>query len=136
MPEFPDLTVYLEALERRVVGHRLEHIRLASPFLVRTADPSLTAAHGKVIKELRRIGKRIVFGLEEDLFVVVHLMIAGLFQWRQAGVKIPARIGLAAFGFSHGTLQFTEAGTKKLASLHLVHGEAALRQFDSGGTNR
>ena len=120
MPELPDLTVYLEALERRVVGHRLEHIRLASPFLVRTADPPLTAAHGKVIKELRRIGKRIVFGLEEDLFVVVHLMIAGRFQWRQAGVKIPARIGLAAFDFSHGTLQFTEAGTKKLASLHLV----------------
>ena len=133
MPVLPDLTVYLEALERRVVGHRLEHIRLASPFLVRTADPPLTAAHGKVIKELRRIGKRIVFGLEEDLFLVVHLMIAGRFKWRQAGVKIPARIGLAAFDFPHGTLQFTEAGTKKLASLHLVHGEAALRQFDSGG---
>jgi formamidopyrimidine-DNA glycosylase len=133
MPELPDITIYLEALQRRIMGHRLERIRLVSPFLVRTADPPLVEANGKVIRELRRIGKQIVFGLEGDLFLVVHLMIAGRFHWRRAGSKIPGKVGLAAFDFAVGTLLLTEAGTRKLAALHMVRGENGLRQFDLGG---
>ncbi|HJU05719.1 MAG TPA: DNA-formamidopyrimidine glycosylase family protein [Nitrospiraceae bacterium] len=133
MPELPDLTIYIEALHRRVTGRRLERIRLASPFFLRTVDPPLGDAHGRMVCELRRIGKRIVFGLEGKLFLVVHLMVTGRFHWRQAGAKIPQKVGLAAFDFAHGTLMLTEAATTKLAALHLVCGEHGLRQFDLGG---
>jgi formamidopyrimidine-DNA glycosylase len=133
MPELPDLTIYLEALHRRVVGHRLEHIRLLSPFFLRTVEPSLVEAHDKTVRELRRIGKRIVLGLDDDLFLVVHLMIAGRFHWRQAGAKVPGKVGLAALDFAHGTLMLTEAGTTKLAALHLLRSEQELRRFHSGG---
>ncbi|MGH7233721.1 MAG: Fpg/Nei family DNA glycosylase [Nitrospiraceae bacterium] len=133
MPELPDITIYLEALHRMVMGHRLERVRLVGPSLLRTTDPPLVEAHGKTVRELRRIGKRIVFGLDDELFLVVHLMITGRFHWRQAASKIPGKIGLAAFDFTHGTLMLTEAGTKKLAALHAVRGEQDLRQFDLGG---
>jgi formamidopyrimidine-DNA glycosylase len=133
MPELPDLTLYLDALQSRIVGQRLECVRVASPSLLRTADPALMDTHGKIVRELRRIGKQIVVELEDDLFLVVHLMIAGRFQWRAAGAKIPGKIGLAAFDFAHGTLLLTEAGTRKRAALHVVHGEAELRRFDAGG---
>jgi formamidopyrimidine-DNA glycosylase len=133
MPELPDLTLYLEALQSRIVGHRLQRVRVVSPSLLRTADPPLTDAYEKTVRELRRIGKQLVFGLEDDLFLVVHLMIAGRFHWRTAGTKMPAKIGLAAFDFPHGTLLLTEAGTKKRTALHVVRGEAELRRFDAGG---
>jgi formamidopyrimidine-DNA glycosylase len=133
MPELPDLTIYLEALQSRIVGHRLQRVRVVSPSLLRTAEPALAEAHGKIVRELRRIGKQIVIALETDLFLVMHLMIAGRFHWRMAGVKIPGKIGLAAFDFPHGTLLLTEAGTKKRAALHVVRGEAELRRFDAGG---
>jgi formamidopyrimidine-DNA glycosylase len=133
MPELPDLTIYLEALERRLVGHRLERIRIVSPSLLRTADPPVMATHGKTIRQLLRIGKQLVFALDDELFLVVHLMIAGRFQWRPPTAKTPGKIGLAAFDFAHGTLILTEAGTKKRASMHVAHGEAALRSFDVGG---
>jgi formamidopyrimidine-DNA glycosylase len=133
MPELPDLTIYLDALQRRVVGHRLERIRVVGPSLLRTADPPLTDAHGRIIRDLRRIGKQLVFGLEDDLFLVVHLMIAGRFHWRTAGTKMPGKVGLAAFDFAHGTLLVTEAGTKKRAALHVVRGEGELHRFDAGG---
>src|SRR5437867_3651903 len=112
MPELPDITIYLDALTRFVVGHRLDRVQVASPSVLRTADPPLTDAHGKTVREVRRIGKQIVIGLEDDLFLVVHLMIAGRFHWRTAGTKIPGKIGLAAFDFAHGTLLLTEAGAK------------------------
>jgi formamidopyrimidine-DNA glycosylase len=133
MPELPDLTIYLEALQRLVVGQRLERIRLASPFLLRTVEPPLSEAAGKPLREVRRIGKRIVFGLDGDLFLIVHLMIAGRFHWKDAGAKIPGKIGLAAFDFRNGSLLLTEAGTKKRAALHLVCGERGLDPFDTGG---
>ena len=133
MPELPDLAIYLDALQRRVVGHRLERIRVASPSLLRTVDPPLMDGHGRIIRELRRIGKQLVFGLEDGLFLVVHLMIAGRFHWRTAGTKMLGKVGLAAFDFAHGSLLVTEAGTKKRAALHVVRGEAELRLFDAGG---
>ena len=133
MPEYPDLTVYLEVLESRIVGQMLEGVRLASPFVVRTADPPVKVLHGRPVQGLRRIGKRLVFVFEGDLFLVIHLMIAGRFQWRDKGAKIPGRVGLAAFDFPNGTLLLTEASTKKRASIHLVQGEAALATFDRGG---
>lgn len=133
MPELPDLILYLDALQSRIVGHRLEGVRVVSPSLLRTADPTLTVAHGKTVQELRRIGKQLIFALEEDLFLVLHLMIAGRFHWRAPTAKISGRIGLAALDFTHGTLLLTEAGTKKRASLHMVRGEAGLRRFDAGG---
>ena len=133
MPEYPDITVYLEALEPRIVGERLEKIRLASPFLVRSFDPPIRESEGKRVLELRRLGKRIVVGLEDDLFLVLHLMIAGRLRWRPRGTKPPGKIGLAALDFTSGTLLLTEASSKKRASLHLVRGEAALRGHDPGG---
>ncbi|MGE0788373.1 MAG: Fpg/Nei family DNA glycosylase [Sandaracinaceae bacterium] len=135
MPELPDVTVYIEALEARTVGHRLEGIRLASPFLLRTVDPSIADVVGKRVCALSRIGKRIVLELDDDLFVVIHLMVAGRFAWAdQPKAKIPARIGLAAFDFDHGTLLLREASKKKRASLHLVRGRAGLKDHDRGGT--
>jgi formamidopyrimidine-DNA glycosylase len=133
MPELPDVVVYLEAMEARIAGARLERARLATPFLLRSVDPPLGEASGRRVTALRRLGKRIVIGLEGDLFLVLHLMIAGRLHWRPAGDKIPGRIGLAAFDFSSGTLTLTEAGTKRRASLHLVRGEAGLRDHDPGG---
>jgi formamidopyrimidine-DNA glycosylase len=133
MPELPDVEAYLAALRPRILGARLERVRLASPFILRSVDPPLAAASGHAVTELRRLGKRIVIGLEDELFVVLHLMIAGRLHWRAAGAKTPGKIGLAAFDFSTGTLVLTEAGTKRRASLHLVRGEAALIEHDPGG---
>ncbi|PYN25869.1 MAG: formamidopyrimidine-DNA glycosylase [Candidatus Rokuibacteriota bacterium] len=133
MPELPDVVVYIEALEARLAGARFERARLANPFLLRSVDPPLAAASGRRVTALRRLGKRIVIGLEGDLFLVLHLMIAGRLHWKTAGAKLPGRIGLAAFDFSSGTLVMTEAGTKRRAALYLVHGEAGLRDHDPGG---
>ncbi|HXH83453.1 MAG TPA: DNA-formamidopyrimidine glycosylase family protein [Candidatus Tectomicrobia bacterium] len=133
MPELPDVTVYLEALERRVLDARLERVRLLSPFVLRSVDPPLAAAHGRAVVGLRRLGKRLVLALETELFLVIHLMIAGRLHWKPAGARPPGRIGLAALDFSTGTLVLTEAGTKRRASLHLVRGEPALRAHDPGG---
>ncbi len=133
MPELPDVTVYVEALERFVVGQRLEEIRLVSPSVLRTADPPLSEARGKVVQGVRRIGKRIVLVLEGDLFLVVHLMIAGRFHWHRRGARVQGKVGHAAFDFPNGTLMLTEASSKKRASMHLVRGEEGLRQFDLGG---
>src|SRR6266540_2564399 len=133
MPELPDVTIYVERLAARLVGQPLERIRLTSPFLVRSVAPPVQAAEGKRLLGVRRLGKRIVWALEGDLFLVFHLMIAGRFHWREAGAKIPGRVGLAAFDFPSGTLVLTEAGTARRASLHVVAGEAALRSLDPGG---
>jgi len=133
MPELPDVTVYVEALERRVIGRRLEQIRLASPFVLRTAVPAIAEAQGRCVTAVRRLGKRIVIELEGELFLVLHLMIAGRLRWLSPGTKPPGRITLVTFAFDTGVLVFTEAGTRKRASLHLVHGRAALVAFDRGG---
>ena len=133
MPELPDINAYLRALELRIVGQSLRHIRLASPFLLRTAQPPLSSVEGRVVRELRRIGKRIALGLEGDLWLVLHLMIAGRLQWRPAGAKLAGRQNLAAFDFPNGSLVLTEAGTKHRASLHVVSGEEGLQALDPGG---
>ena len=137
MPELPSVTVYVEALERHIVGRRLEGARLTSPFLVRTFDPPLSAVDGRRVTAIRRIGKRIVWDLESEpgdsLFLVFHLMIAGRLRWRKPGAKPPGRRGLAAFDFPNGTLLFTEASAKKRASLHVVASEEALAEHDPGG---
>ena len=133
MPELPDVEAYLAALRPRIVGARLERVRLANPFILRSVDPPPSAVSGRAVTGLRRLGKRIVMALEDELFVVLHLMIAGRLHWRAAGAKTPGKIGLAAFDFSGGTLVLTEAGTKRRASLHLVSGEAALTEHDPGG---
>jgi formamidopyrimidine-DNA glycosylase len=133
MPELPDIAAYIGALESRIVGQPLQHIRLASPFLLRTAQPPLASAEGRVVQEVRRIGKRIAFGLETDLWLVLHLMIAGRLHWRAPDAKLAGRQSLAAFDFPQGSLVLTEAGSKHRASLHLVSGEEALRSFDAGG---
>lgn len=134
MPELPDITVYIEALERRVLGQPLEKVRLASPFLLRSVDPPLSAVDGKAVTGLQRLGKRIAIGLEGDLFLVLHLMIAGRLWWKETRAAIPGgKRGLAAFDFPEGTLILTEAGTKKRASLHVVRGRAALADHDPGG---
>ena len=133
MPELPDITAYLEALEARIVGQPLQHIRLASPFLLRTADPPLAAAEGRTVRQLRRIGKRIAIGLEGELWLVLHLMIAGRLHWRPPGAKLGGRNNLAAFDFPQGSLVLTEAGAKRRASLHVVRGEEGLKALDPGG---
>lgn len=133
MPELPDIVVYIEALEKRILGQTLEHIRLASPFLLRTADPPLRNAEGRTVEKLRRIGKRIGIGLDNDLWLVLHLMIAGRLHWRARGVKVSRPRGLAAFDFPNGSLLLTEAGSQKRASLHLVKGDEGLRALDPGG---
>ena len=133
MPELPDVTVYLEALDKRVTGRPLEKVRLASPFLLRTADPPLAEAEGRRVERLRRIGKRIAFGLEGELWLVIHLMIAGRLHWKKRGASPGGgRRGLAAFDFPDGTLTFTEEGTKKRASLHVFRGDA-VEAVDPGG---
>jgi formamidopyrimidine-DNA glycosylase len=133
MPELPDITVYIEALEKRVLGQTLEGVRVVSPFLLRTATPPLSSAAGKKILRLRRLGKRICIGLEDDLWLVLHLMIAGRLHWRPRDVKVSPPRGLAAFDFPAGTLLWTEAGSQKRASLHVVSGEVGLSELDPGG---
>jgi formamidopyrimidine-DNA glycosylase len=133
MPELPDIVVYLERLEPRILGRTLERVRLKSAFLLRTVTPPLREAEGKKVEGLRRLGKRIAIGLEGDLHLVIHLMIAGRLRFREAGAAVPGKLGLAAFDFPTGTVLLTEAGTKKRASLHLVRGEAALEALDPGG---
>ena len=134
MPELPDIVVYIEALEQRILGQPLERIRIASPFLLRTAEPPVQAAEGKRVRQLRRIGKRIAIGLDGDVWLVLHLMIAGRLHWREPGAKLPGgRRGLAGFDFPNGTLILTEAGSKKRASLRLFQGEESLHSQDPGG---
>lgn len=133
MPELPDITVYIEALERRIMGAPLEGVRLVSPFLLRTVEPQPAAAAGRRVIELRRLGKRIAIGLEDELWLVLHLMIAGRLHWREPSAPVPGKRGLAAFDFPSGTLILTEAGSKKRASLHLAQGAAALAAYDAGG---
>ena len=142
MPEFPDIVVYLEALEKRILGHVLERVHLGSPFLLRSATPPISTAEGKKVVELRRLGKRICIGLEEDLWLVLHLMIAGRLHWKDDVLARPSKTTrassryksqLAAFQFENGTLSLTEAGTQRRASLHFVAGEAGLRNLDPGG---
>jgi len=133
VPELPDVTVYVEALGARVAGARLDGVRLASPFVLRSFDPPIATANGRVVAGLRRLGKRIVIALEGDLFLSIHLMIAGRLHWKPPGAKVPGKLGLAAFDFSTGTLTLTEAGTKKRAAIHLLKGEAALAALDAGG---
>ena len=133
MPELPDINAYLWALEARVVGKTLERVRLGSPFVLRTVQPPIADVQGQVVRELRRIGKRIAIGLNNDLWLVIHLMIAGRLHWRARGVKLSGRNNLAAFDFPDGSLVITEAGTKRRASLHVVSGEPGLRAMDPGG---
>ncbi|HEX8172194.1 MAG TPA: DNA-formamidopyrimidine glycosylase family protein [Thermoanaerobaculia bacterium] len=133
MPELPDITIYLEALERRIAGAALRKLRLTNPFVLRTVEPGPADLAGKKVLALRRAGKRIVFALEEELFIVIHLMVAGRLKWLAPGAKVPGKIGLAAFDFDAGTLVLTEAGSKRRASIHIVRGEAAMRALDPGG---
>ena len=133
VPELPDITAYITALEARILGQKLEHVRIASAFLLRTAQPAVSETEGKIVRELRRIGKRIAIGVEGDLWLVLHLMIAGRLHWRPLGAKLGGRNNLAAFDFSHGSLVLTEAGSKRRASLHIVAGEAALDAMNPGG---
>jgi formamidopyrimidine-DNA glycosylase len=133
MPELPDITAYISALEPRIVGQPLDHVRIASAFLLRTARPPVSSVEGRVVRGLRRIGKRIAIGVEGDLWLVLHLMIAGRLHWRPLGAKLAGRNNLAAFDFPKGSLVLTEAGTKRRASLHVFEGEDALRSIDPGG---
>jgi formamidopyrimidine-DNA glycosylase len=133
MPELPDIETYVRALRPRVVGQVLEAVRLASPFLLRTVDPPLTRAHGKRALAVRRLGKRIVVAVEDDLFLAIHLMVAGRLHWKGRGAKAPGRAGLAAFDFSAGTLLLTEAGARRRAALHVLAGERAVAALDRGG---
>jgi len=133
MPELPDITAYITALEPRILGQTLEHVRVASAFLLRTVRPPVASVEGRVVRELRRIGKRIAIGVDGDLWIVLHLMIAGRLHWRPPEAKLAGRQNLAAFDFPHGSLVLTEAGTKRRASLHLFEGEEALRSIDPGG---
>jgi formamidopyrimidine-DNA glycosylase len=133
VPELPDIVVYLDALAPRVLGRELREVRVINPFILRSYDPPIGAAAGRRVTALRRMGKRIVIGLEDDLFLVLHLMIAGRLRWRPPGGKPPGRPALAVLEFESGRLVFTEAGSKRRASLHLVRGEEGLRQFERGG---
>ena len=133
MPELPDLTVYLEALDARIVGQRLERLLIRSPFLLRTAEPPIESAQGRRVTEVRRIGKRLAIGLEGDLWLVFHLMIAGRLHWIEPGARSSRRAALARLEFNNGALTLTEAGTKRRASLHFVQGQEALRRQDPGG---
>lgn len=132
MPEFPDITVYIEALEKRILNHTLKRVRIASPFLLRTASPPIQSAEGKKVVALRRLGKRICFGLEGDLWLVLHLMIAGRLHWKEGPLKL-SKLHLATFEFDNGSLALTEAGTQKRASLHVIANERGLSDLDPGG---
>jgi formamidopyrimidine-DNA glycosylase len=133
MPELPDIAAYISALEPRIIGQPLKRVRLASAFLLRTAEPPITDVEGRVVRELRRIGKRIAIGVEGDLWLVLHLMIAGRLHWRPPDARLSGRQSLAAFDFPNGSLVLTEAGTKRRASLHVLAGEEGLRSIDPGG---
>jgi formamidopyrimidine-DNA glycosylase len=133
MPELPDIAAYISALEPRIIGQPIEHVRLASPFLLRTVQPPLATVEGRTVRELRRIGKRIAIGVDGDLWLVLHLMIAGRLHWRPRGAKLAGRQSLAAFDFPNGSLVLTEAGTKRRASLHVLSGDEGLRSIDPGG---
>ena len=133
MPELPDIALYLHALSARVSGHRFERLRLVSPFLLRSVDPPVSAIEGRTVATLERLGKRIVFGFDDDYFLVLHLMISGRLRWNPAGAKIPGRLGLASMDFDNGALIVTEAATRKRASLYAVRGRAALAAHDPGG---
>jgi formamidopyrimidine-DNA glycosylase len=133
MPELPDITAYIDALEARIVGQPLEQVRLASAFLLRTAEPPLSSVDGHTVRNLRRLGKRIAIGLDDDLWLVLHLMIAGRLHWKSRGAKLGGRQNLAAFDFPNGSLVLTEAGAKRRASLHVLRGEESLRALDPGG---
>jgi len=133
MPELPDITVYIEAIEKRILGQKLENIRIVSPFLLRSVEPPVSSAIGKSIVQLRRIGKRICIGLEDEIWLVLHLMIAGRLHWGTNGKKL-SKQHLAAFDFANGSLLWTEAGSQKRASLHLAKGEAGLTELDPGGS--
>ena len=133
MPELPDIVVYIEALEKRILGERLDRVRIASPFLLRTATPPVRDAEGKTVVQLRRLGKRICIALDNDIWLVLHLMIAGRLHWRKRDAKVSPPRGLAAFDFANGTLLWTEAGSQKRASLHVVTGEDGLSALDPGG---
>ena len=135
MPELPDILAYIEALTPRVIDQPIEQARVISPFVLRTVDPQFSDVQGRRVRELDRIGKRIVFALEDDLYVVIHLMIAGRLRWRPRGGKLFGRITLAALDFPTGTLALTEAGTKRRASIHLLRGRSSLEQFHRGGLN-
>jgi len=135
MPELPDIAVYIEALESRILGQRLAKIRIATPFLLRSIMPPVSAAEGQTVRALRRVGKRIAIGLENDVWLVLHLMIAGRLHWKKAGIVLSGRQNLAAFDFPHGTLTLTEAGTQRRASLHMVAGESGLKSIDPGGVD-
>ena len=132
MPELPDIELYLHALRPRISGQRLEAVRLTSPFLVRSVDPPHTAAVGQTVRGLRRLGKRVVWEFDDELFYVFHLMIAGRFQWKARGTSVPKRLGLAAFDWPTGTLMLTEAGSKRRAALHVVRGEPSLAALEPG----
>src|SRR5262249_7042408 len=133
MPELPDVELYVAALQRHVAGRTIRRVRAASPFFVRTFDPPIAALEGRTVQSVTRMGKRLVWEFDEHLYLVVHLMIAGRMRWREAGEKIPAKVGLAAFDFDEGTLLFTEAGSRKQASMHLVRGRDAAAAMDPGG---
>ncbi len=133
MPELPDITIYVEALRGRLIGRKLERVRLRSPFLLRSVDPPLDAVSNRVVGEVLRLGKRIALGFDADLFLVMHLMVAGRLHWRKAGAGLPGKIGLAAFDFSGGSLVLTESGTRKRASLHVVRGRDELQAHHRGG---
>ena len=133
MPELPDITAYISALEPRIIGQPLERVRLASAFLLRTVEPPLSKVEGRIVRELRRIGKRIAIGVDGDIWLVLHLMIAGRLHWRSPNAKLAGRQNLAAFDFPHASLVLTEAGTNRRASLHVVAGEDGLRSIDPGG---
>ena len=130
MPELPDILLYIEVLKPRILHQTLERVRLASPFVVRSVSPPISSLHGRTVVALRRMGKQIIFQFEGDLFLIIHLMIAGRFQWKDHGAKIPGKLGLAAFDFPSGSLLLTEAGSKKRASIHVVQGEKSLEPFD------
>ena len=133
MPELPDVIVYVELIASKTVGRKIERARIASPFVVRSVDPPIRDVEGKIVREVRRIGKRIAIGLDDELWIVIHLMIAGRFRWLKPGAKIPGRLGLAAFDFENGTLVLTEAGTQRRASITVVKGESLLADIDRGG---
>lgn len=133
MPELPDITAYIRALEKRIVGQTLEHVRLGSPFLLRTVEPPVSSVEGRVVQRLRRIGKRIAIGFEGDLWLVLHLMIAGRLHWKKRDAKLGGRQNLAALDFPDGSLVLTEAGSKRRASLHVMRGEESLESLDAGG---
>jgi formamidopyrimidine-DNA glycosylase len=133
MPELPDVTVYIEALQKRIAGASMLKLRLANPFVLRTVEPAPSVLSGKQVESIERIGKRIVLGFEDDLYLIIHLMIAGRFKWLPPNAKIPGKLGLAALDFEHGTLLLTEAGSKRRASIHIVKGRDAVRAQDPGG---